>query len=117
MAMMALLNEAIRLLQECGYTIRQEWLDGSGGGACAVKGQKLFFLDLALSPQEQLELILNTLREECGVSQLRVSPSLANLLKYPKSASFRFPAPFPTQNVFTKTFLPESSTQSEESER
>ncbi|HPP52945.1 MAG TPA: hypothetical protein PK777_08355, partial [Thermoguttaceae bacterium] len=46
MPTLGLLNEALQLLQECGYTIRQEWLDGTLGGTCILKGQKIFFLDL-----------------------------------------------------------------------
>jgi hypothetical protein len=47
-----------RLLAACraaGYSIRQEWLGGDGGGVCEIKGQKCVFVDLALPPDEQLE--------------------------------------------------------------
>lgn len=81
-----LVNEALRLLQECGYTIRQEWLDGTLGGRCILKGQKIFFLDLALSPEEQLELVVDVLQQEPRVSQLCISSSLANLLRSSKVA-------------------------------
>ena len=41
-----MLEQALDLAARLGYTIRQEWLAGSGGGGCELKGRKLFFLDL-----------------------------------------------------------------------
>lgn len=81
MPSVVLLNEALRLLQRCGYVIRQEWLDGAGGGPCRLKGRKLFFLDLALPPEEQLEVVVEALREEDEVWHLPISPGLAKLLQ------------------------------------
>lgn len=75
-----LLKEALGLLEACGYTIRQECLEGTLGGACAVKGRKLFFLDVRLSPQEQLEVVLKALAEERKISDLGISPGLAEML-------------------------------------
>ncbi|HOM15754.1 MAG TPA: hypothetical protein PLQ00_00390 [Thermoguttaceae bacterium] len=86
MPTLGLLNEALQLLQECGYTIRQEWLDGTLGGTCILKGQKIFFLDLALSPEEQLELVVDALQQEPRISQFYISPSLTNLLRSSKVA-------------------------------
>jgi len=94
MPTLGLLNESLRLLQQCGYSIREEWLDGTLGGDCILKGQKIFFLDLALSPEEQLEITLNALRREPKVSRFRISPSLTNLLKFPNLASWGSIPPF-----------------------
>ncbi|MCS7304649.1 MAG: hypothetical protein NZ602_06010 [Thermoguttaceae bacterium] len=75
-----LLKEALKLLEACGYLIRQECLEGTLGGACAIKGRKVFFLEVRLSPQEQLEVVLKALAEEPKIFQLDISPSLAELL-------------------------------------
>jgi len=54
------LEQALDLAARLGYTVRQEWLAGSGGGGCELKGRKLFFLDLDLGPAEQLEQVLRS---------------------------------------------------------
>lgn len=58
-----LLDEALDLAAQLGYAIRQEWLGGSGGGGCEIKGRKCLFLDLALSPLEQLEQVAAAIRD------------------------------------------------------
>lgn len=81
-----LLREALALLEQCGYTVRQEWLDGGGSGACRVKGRKWFFLDLALAPDEQLELAADALRGEPEVTGLPIPRPLCDLLNSRKAA-------------------------------
>jgi len=83
---LALLREALRILEACGYTIRQECLEGTPGGACALKGRKLLFLDVRLSPQEQLEVVLKALAEEPKISEVGISPSLADQLELCRSS-------------------------------
>jgi hypothetical protein len=58
------LQAALRAAEQAGYQVRHEWLGGSGGGGCEVKGRKLLLLDLALGPQEQLEIVLDALRRD-----------------------------------------------------
>jgi len=60
------LQTALKLAEQAGYQIRHDWLGGSGGGGCEVKGRKLLLVDLALGPQEQLEIVLETLRRDSG---------------------------------------------------
>lgn len=74
------LEKALALVSRLGYTIRQDCLGGRGGG-CELKGRKLFFLDLDLGPDEQLEQVLATLRSEPSVGELPMSAELAELLK------------------------------------
>lgn len=59
-----LLEQAVRAAQQAGYHIRHEWLGGNGGGACEIKGRKSLFIDLAQSPEEQLESVLQALRQQ-----------------------------------------------------
>ena len=81
-----MLEQALDLAARLGYTIRQEWLAGSGGGGCELKGRKLFFLDLALPPDEQLEQMLETLRREPEAVKLPMADPLRELLKVRKIA-------------------------------
>ncbi len=81
-----MLEQALDLATRLGYTIRQEWLAGSGGGGCELKGRKLFFLDLDLAPSEQLEQALEALRREPLAVELPMPQELGELLKMRKSA-------------------------------
>ena len=82
----AILEQALDLAARLGYGIRQEWLAGSGGGGCELNGQKIFFLDLALDPGEQLDEILAVLRHDPEAARLPMPHELRNLLQVRKSA-------------------------------
>lgn len=59
---------AAALAKKLGYRVRHECLDGAGGGSCEVRGQKWIFIDLTLSPAEQLEQLLEVLEADSQVS-------------------------------------------------
>jgi len=80
------LEESLALARQLGYRVRQEWLGGSGGGGCELKGRKWFFLDLALDPSEQLDQVLAALRHEPGLAKLDISPALRDRLQVRKVA-------------------------------
>jgi hypothetical protein len=58
-----MLEIALKKARSLGYEVRAEWLGGCGG-ACEIKGRKWLFLDLALTPAEQLEQVLEGLQRE-----------------------------------------------------
>lgn len=62
------LHAALGLAEKAGYQVRHEWLGGSGGGGCELKGRKMLLVDLALGPQEQLEIVLDVLRRDTLVA-------------------------------------------------
>ncbi len=80
------LEEALKLAERLGYQLRQEWLGGSGGGDCEVKGRKWLFLDLALAPIEQLEHVLDTLRREPAAYSMAMPEPLRRMLGQRKAA-------------------------------
>ena len=59
-----LLKRALTAAKLAGYHIRQEWLDGCAGGGCQINGQKWLFLDLTLNTQEQLDQVIEALRDD-----------------------------------------------------
>jgi hypothetical protein len=81
-----LLDEAVAVAAQCGVGVRQDWFGGAAGGACQIKGQPWIFIDLALTPREQLEQVLDALRELSNPPQVSPSPQLQALLKLPKAA-------------------------------
>ena len=74
------LEDSLRLAKQIGYRIRQEWLGGSGGGGCEIRGQKCLFLDLSLGPDEQLDQVLDTLKHDPALADAEVPSKLRPLL-------------------------------------
>ena len=81
-----LIAHALNLAERLGYVIRQEWLEGSGGGGCELRGRKFLFVDLATSPADQLEMVLGVLRSEPRVAELSMPQELRDILRLRKSA-------------------------------
>lgn len=65
-----LVERAIKLAEQLGIDVRQEWLDGPGG-CCQIKGRAVLFVNLAQSPAEQLETVAQAIRK---VPQAAVLP-------------------------------------------
>jgi hypothetical protein len=82
----SLLAEAIELARQLEFHVREEYLDGAGGGHCTFGGRKWLLLDITQSSAEQLNDVADALREECGVWRLPVSPPLAEMLQLTKAA-------------------------------
>jgi hypothetical protein len=75
-----LLEQALEVARQAGYKVRQEWLDECSAGACIVHGQKLLFLDPLQSTHDQLEQVLDVLREDAAAQQLAAAAKLRGLL-------------------------------------
>ncbi len=81
-----LLEEACGVATQLGYGLRQEWLGGSGGGACEFARQKWIFIDLALNAMEQLDQVTDALRSDPGIHLVELSPPLRQLLGLRRAA-------------------------------
>jgi hypothetical protein len=75
-----LLEQALEVARQAGYKIRQEWLDECSAGACVVNGQKLLFLDPLQSTHDQLEQVLDVLREDPAAQQIAAAGKIGGLL-------------------------------------
>ncbi|MGE0608561.1 MAG: hypothetical protein AB7O62_15805 [Pirellulales bacterium] len=73
-----LLELAVATVEKLGYLVRWEWLGGSGGGGCELRGRKCLFIDLAQDPAEQLACVLEVL-SNVG-SKIALPASLAPLI-------------------------------------
>lgn len=83
-----LLDEAVAVAQQLGFVVRQEWLGGNSG-CCEMRGQKWLFIDLAQSPQDQLDLVVGVLRDNLArmpLVGLSMTPELARLVRPRKIA-------------------------------
>jgi hypothetical protein len=76
-----LLREAVDAAKRLGYEVRQDWLGGDGGGHCLVRGRKWILLDLAQTAEEQLDVVVEALRDEPGAARVVRSPELMQRLQ------------------------------------
>lgn len=75
-----LLQEALEAARGLGYDVRQDWLGGDGGGHCLIRGRRMLLLDVAQSPDEQLDVVADALCGEVPTT-FKVSGPLAERLK------------------------------------
>lgn len=75
-----LLEQAIALADRLGWAVRQDWFGGSHAGTCELKGRRFIFIDLATSPREQLDQVLEALRSLPNLDQTAVPAPLQALL-------------------------------------
>lgn len=76
-----LLREAMQAARSLGYEVRQDWLGGDGGGHCLVRGRRMLLLDVAQTPEEQLDVVADALIGEEAFKSLPISSKLAERLK------------------------------------
>lgn len=76
----ALLAEALGLIRQFDYQIREEDLEGAGGGHCSFAGKKWLLLDVTQSAREQLADALDALRCEPTLRTRTLSEPLAAAL-------------------------------------
>lgn len=81
-----LFEQAVKVSDLLGFRLRHEWLDGTGGGACEINGQKWIFIDLALTSNEQFEQIAQALLDDPGIYGVPLPHGLRQRLGIRKSA-------------------------------
>lgn len=81
-----LLEQALAAATEAGWVVRHEWLNGAAAGACEIKGRRHVFVDLALSPREQLDQVLGAMAQANLPQPLLAHPHLQALLQRRKAA-------------------------------
>ena len=80
------LDEWIEVAQKLGYHIRYDYFGGTGGGVCQYGGKKWLFIDLALPPQEQLDLISTTLNADPLLDTVKISSRLREEISHRRVA-------------------------------
>lgn len=72
-----LLSQAIDAARRLGYEVREESLEGAGGGHCLIRGKKWLLLDMTQTYREQLSDVIDALRTEPNLSAIELHPALA----------------------------------------
>ncbi len=76
-----LLEEALALAERHGFSVRRQWLGEGLGGMCRIGEQRVLFINLGATNDEQLEHALAALRSLNLTGQnIALSDSLRRLL-------------------------------------
>jgi Spy/CpxP family protein refolding chaperone len=63
-----MLSESLELARQLGYQIREDQLEGAGGGHCLIRGHKWLLLDVTQSADDQLRDVLDAIRGDFSAS-------------------------------------------------
>jgi hypothetical protein len=78
---LGLLEEALQLAHEIGYTVREEPLGDLPGGPCVVGGRRTILLNLQSPAADRLPVLLTVLARDPAVASQPVSRLLAGRLQ------------------------------------
>lgn len=76
-----ILEELLTLLEAEGVTIRLEPLDGRGGGLCAVKNQKIFFVDTQAGSAEKIAACAEAVAKVIDTEKVYIKPQIRQLVE------------------------------------
>ncbi len=54
-------EQFLEVAQQLGYQVRYDYFGGTGGGVCQYGGKKWLFIDLALTVQDQMDVVFSAL--------------------------------------------------------
>ena len=71
-----ILDELLALLEGDGVQIRKEAMGGGGGGLCAVKGERIFFLDTDSPSADTSVLCAQAIAKLVDIEAVYVRPEI-----------------------------------------
>ncbi|HEX3870005.1 MAG TPA: hypothetical protein VHV77_06195 [Pirellulales bacterium] len=74
-----MLEHAVDAARRLGFKVREDWLGGSFG-VCELRGNRWIFLDMAQSPTDRLQAVIDAIRTEPGLHRMTIVPQLSRLL-------------------------------------
>ncbi len=80
------LEQCLDLARHLDYGIRYEWLDGSGGGGCEIAGKKWIFVDLAQTPVEQLDQVIEAIHTNPKLAEFGIPDEVQSLFESRRAA-------------------------------
>lgn len=69
-----------------GYQIRQDWLGGTTGGVCELRGTVWVFLDLSLPPEERLDQLAGAMAADPRLHELNHPSEVRDYLARSRAA-------------------------------
>ncbi len=76
-----MLDELLALLEGNGVKVRREAMGGGGGGLCAVKGERIFFLDTEAASTETAALCAQAISGLVDIELIYVRPEVRQFIE------------------------------------
>jgi hypothetical protein len=76
-----ILEELLILLEANGVIIREEPLDGSGGGLCMMKGENIFFKDTQATASLMAVLCAQAVAKIVDIEQIYIKPEIREFIE------------------------------------
>jgi len=76
-----ILEELLALLEANGVKIRNEPLDGSGGGLCTIKGEQIFFVDTQASSADSAAICAEAVSRLLDIEKLYIRPEVRHFIE------------------------------------
>jgi len=76
-----ILEELLALLEANGVKIRNEPLDGSGGGLCTIKGEQIFFVDTQASSADSAAICAEAVSKLLDIEKLYIRPEVRQFIE------------------------------------
>ncbi len=73
-----LLAQALDAAKKLGYEVREDALEGAGGGHCLIRGKRCLMIDMTQSYREQLADVVDALKDAPDIGSLKLHPALAD---------------------------------------
>ena len=95
------LDSILRLFEQLGVEVRQERLDGGGGGLCWIRGRRVVFVDLDADAATRLDRCLEALAAVPEAAAVYISPELRERMDCLRGVSANAPAQSDKPNTQT----------------
>ena len=82
-----LLAQALDAAKRLGYEVREDALEGAGGGHCLIRGKRCLMIDMTQSYREQLGDVLDALREAPNLGSIELHPALSERISPQRKAA------------------------------
>lgn len=76
-----ILQELLALLEANGITVRNEPLGGNGGGLCAIKGERIFFVDTQASSLSVAAMCAEAVSKVVDIEQVYIKPQVRQFIE------------------------------------
>jgi len=77
----------VRLAGQLDIDVRYEEMDGTGGGLCVLRGQRILFIDTAADPQTAYERVLAAISRLPEVDDVYIVPELREQIDFVRGRS------------------------------
>ncbi len=81
------LDELLSILETNGIQVRDEALEGSGGGLCKLRGCQVFFLDTQASSVDCAAACAQAVERVIDIEQLYIKPQIRQFIEHHGSSA------------------------------